>query len=133
MSGTVSGDRDLNFADRLLDIIHLYNCTAGEDIFKEVSCFLGVYDPSLSKLMCMTLEGAPTMWGKSNSFVSKLLAMQNEVSPDCNCHHIHCIIHKEVLFFRNHKNGAHYEILRINGQVDSFIGIELTTVLFHAQ
>jgi len=110
MFGTVSGDTDLNFTEELLDIIHLFNCTAGEDIFKEVSCFLEVYGPSLSKLMYVVMEGAPPMWGKSSSFVFKLLAMQNEVSPDCNCLHIHCIIHKEVLFFRNHKNRAHYEI-----------------------
>ena len=97
--GTVSGDGDLNFTEKLLDIIHLYSCTTGEDIFKEVFCFLGAYDPSLLKLMCVAKEGAPAMWGRSNIFVFKLLAILNEVSSDHNCHHIHCIIHKEVLFF----------------------------------
>jgi len=62
-----------------------------------------VYDPSLLKLMCVAKEGAPAMWGRSNSFVFKLVAIQNEVSLDHDCHHIHCIIHKEVLFLETVK------------------------------
>ena len=67
--GTVSGDTDLDFTEELLDVIHLYKCTTGEDIFKEISSLLGVYDPSLSKLMCVAIDGARTMRGKSKSYL----------------------------------------------------------------
>ncbi|KAJ8867000.1 hypothetical protein PR048_032862 [Dryococelus australis] len=37
------------------------------------------------------------MMGKRNGFVARLLAKQKEVSPESKLHHIHCIIHQEVL------------------------------------
>lgn len=47
--------------------------------------------------MCVANDGAPSMTGKQNGFVAKLMAKQKEVCPSCKFHHIHCIIHQEVL------------------------------------
>jgi hypothetical protein len=90
-------DGDFNKSEELLDIISLHNTTASEDIFREVCRLLGEYDVSLLKVVCVATDGAPSTTGKSSSFVAKLLAKQNEVSPDHKFHHVHCIIYQEVL------------------------------------
>jgi hypothetical protein len=67
-------DRDLNITEELLDIIYLHHTTTGGDIFKEVCRLFGEYDPSLSKLVCMATDGAPSLTGKISGFVAKLIA-----------------------------------------------------------
>ncbi|PNF30094.1 hypothetical protein B7P43_G03134 [Cryptotermes secundus] len=42
-------------------------------------------------------DGAPSTTGKQNGIVAKLMAKQKEVCPSCKFHHVHCIIHQEVL------------------------------------
>lgn len=90
-------DTDLIITEELLDIISLKNTTTGEDIFNEVYGLLEKYNLPLSKLVCVATDGAPSMTGKQNGFVAKLMAKQKEVCPSSKFHHIHCIIHQEVL------------------------------------
>ncbi|PNF32970.1 hypothetical protein B7P43_G16671, partial [Cryptotermes secundus] len=78
-------DTDLIITEELLDIISLKN-TTGEDIFNKVYGLLEKYNLPLSKLVCEATDGAPSMTGKQNRFVA-----------NCKFHHIHCIIHQEVL------------------------------------
>jgi hypothetical protein len=88
--------RDLNIPEELLDIVSVHT-TTGENIFKEICRLLGEYDLSLSKLVCVATDGAPSITGKNSGIVAKLLTKQNKIFPDCKFHHVHCIVHQEVL------------------------------------
>ncbi|KAJ8889111.1 hypothetical protein PR048_008605 [Dryococelus australis] len=87
-------DKDLNIIEVLLGIVLLQNTTTGEDLFEEVYCLLERFNLPLSKLQQM---GAPSMTGKRNVFIARLLPKQKEVSPESKLHHIHCIIHQVLL------------------------------------
>ncbi|PNF29810.1 hypothetical protein B7P43_G10575 [Cryptotermes secundus] len=90
-------DTDLIITEELLDIISLKNTTTGEDIFNEVYGLLEKYNLLSSKLVCVATDGAPSVMGKQNGLVAKLMAKQKEVCPSCKFQHIHWIIHQEVL------------------------------------
>ncbi|KAJ8891567.1 hypothetical protein PR048_004095 [Dryococelus australis] len=92
----VDESTDISGKAQLLGIVSLQN-TTGKDIFEEVYCFLERFNLPLSKLVCVPTDGAPSMMGKCNGFVTRLLAKQKEVSPESKLHHIHCIIHQDVL------------------------------------
>ncbi|KAJ8884599.1 hypothetical protein PR048_016456 [Dryococelus australis] len=90
-------DNDLNIIEELLGIVSLQNTTPSEDTFEEVYHLLEWFNLPLSKLVCVATDGAPSMMGKCNGFVARLLAKQKEVSPESKLHHIRCITHQEVL------------------------------------
>ncbi|KAJ8889169.1 hypothetical protein PR048_008663 [Dryococelus australis] len=102
----------------LLGIVFLRNTTAGEDIFEEVYCLLERFNLPLSKLVCVATDEAPSMTGKRNVFIARLLAKQKKVSPETKLHHIHCIIHQEVLCL---KTGQLEYVLRCVKKVVNFI------------
>ncbi|KAJ8896399.1 hypothetical protein PR048_001743 [Dryococelus australis] len=90
-------DKYLNIIEELLRIVSLQNTTTVEDIFEEVYRLLERFNLPLSKLVCVATHGAPSMMGKHNGFIARLLVKQKEVFPESKLHHIHCIIHQEVL------------------------------------
>ncbi|KAJ8893806.1 hypothetical protein PR048_006407 [Dryococelus australis] len=93
----VDESTDVSDKAQLLGIVSFQNTTTGENIFEEVYRLLKWFNLLLSKLVCVATDGAPSMTGKHNRFVARLLAKQKEVSPESMLHHIHCTIYQEVL------------------------------------
>ncbi|KAJ8897935.1 hypothetical protein PR048_003293 [Dryococelus australis] len=92
-----TSDKDLNLIEEVLGIVLLQNTTHCDAIFEEVYSLLERFNLPLSKLVCVSIDEAPSMTGKRNGFVARLLAKQIEVSPESTLNYIHCIIHQEVL------------------------------------
>lgn len=91
-------DNEINVYEELLELVPLHDTTTGEDIFNAVYKLLQKYNLDMSKLSSVATDGAPSMTGVNNGFI-KLL--QTKIRETCNdkpdFHHIHCIIHQEVL------------------------------------
>jgi len=71
--------------------------TRGEDIFNCVYELMQKYNLPQSKLISVATDGAPSMTGKSNGFVALLKKKLSEIFDCSEIHHIHCILHQEIL------------------------------------
>lgn len=91
-------DRDINVYEELLELVPLHDTTTGEDIFNAVYGLLQKYNLDLSKLCSVATDGAPSMTGVNNGFIKILQTKIRETGSDKpDFHHVHCIIHQEVL------------------------------------
>ncbi|UYV63805.1 hypothetical protein LAZ67_2005716 [Cordylochernes scorpioides] len=90
-------DTDFNIFEELLELVPMHGTTTGEDIFNCVYDLLQKYNLPQSKLTSVATDGAPSMTGKTNGFVALLRKKLSEISDGSNIHHMHCIIHQEVL------------------------------------
>ncbi|UYV85000.1 hypothetical protein LAZ67_X004213 [Cordylochernes scorpioides] len=90
-------DTDFNIFEELLELVPMHGTTTEEDIFNCVYVLLQKYNLPQSKLTLVATDGAPSMTGKTNGFVALLRKKLSEISDGSNIHHMHCIIHQEVL------------------------------------
>ncbi|UYV63806.1 hypothetical protein LAZ67_2005727 [Cordylochernes scorpioides] len=90
-------DTDFNIFEELLELVPMHGTTTGEDIFNCVYDLLQKYNLPQSKLTSVATDGAPSMTGNTNGFVALLRKKLSEISDGSNIHHMHCIIHQEVL------------------------------------
>ncbi|KFM71552.1 General transcription factor II-I repeat domain-containing protein 2, partial [Stegodyphus mimosarum] len=91
-----SCDKNFNIFEELLELIPMPGTTTGEDIFTCVFGLLQKYNLPLAKLNSVATDGAPSMTGKNKGFVALLRKKLSEIHGS-NIHHMHCIIHQEVL------------------------------------
>lgn len=90
-------DTEFNIFEELLELVPMHNTCTGQDIFNCVFETLKKYNLPLSKLTSVATDGAPSMTGKNNGFVTLLQKKQSETFDKSKIHHTHCIIHQEVL------------------------------------
>ncbi|KAB0803137.1 hypothetical protein PPYR_02406 [Photinus pyralis] len=91
-------DEEFNIYEELLELVPLHDTTTGEDIFNAVYELLQKYNLQLSQLSSVATDGAPSMTGVNNGFIKLLQMKTRELCRDKpDFHHIHCIIHQEVL------------------------------------
>ena len=84
---------DMSAKEELLTILPLKGTTRGEDIFNTFMEFANESQLPLHKLISITTDGAPSMIGRNNGFVS--LCKKSDAFPDF--HNYHCIIHQQAL------------------------------------
>ncbi|KFM77298.1 General transcription factor II-I repeat domain-containing protein 2, partial [Stegodyphus mimosarum] len=89
-----SCDKNFNIFEELLELMP--GTTTGEDIFTCVFGHLQKYNLPSAKLNSVATDGAPSMTGKNKDFVALLRKKLSEIHGS-NIHHMHCIIHQEVL------------------------------------
>ena len=88
---------DFDICEEFVQLVPLKNTTTGKDIFEAVLLCLKEFKLDLSKLICVTTDGAPAMVGNKKGFVTllenhiKALGYENRIIK------LHCIIHQEAL------------------------------------
>ena len=88
---TVTADFDI--IEEFLDMASLFSTTTGQDICEQVLKVVKKFKLNHAKLCGVTTDGAPSMTGKTNGFITNFLnavGAQNVVVS-------HCIIHQENL------------------------------------
>ena len=79
--------------EEFLDMASMQSTTTGQNICEEVTKLMNKFEIDSSKLVGITTDGAPSMVGKNNGFVKRLL----DVIQTENVLVSHCIIHQESL------------------------------------
>ena len=91
--------KDLSVHEDILGFVSLRGTTCGVDIREAVLKLLHnrVPDLSLSKLVGLTTDGAPSITGKENGAVAVLKKHWLKSNFERNILMIHCFIHQEAL------------------------------------
>ena len=84
---------DFTVKEEFVKLLPLHGRTRGEDTFNAFLKFAKDSNLPLSKLVAITTDGAPSMTGRNNGFLS--LCAKNESFPKFLSYH--CIIHQEAL------------------------------------
>ena len=88
---------DLQVFEEFLELVPMKNTTTGKDIFDAVLQCVEQLALDLSRLVCVTTDGAPAMVGERKGAAS-LLARHCETSGNTQpIKKMHCIIHQEAL------------------------------------
>ena len=90
-------DNEFNIYKELIELIPIYDNTTSQDIFEKVEQVLHEYDFDLSKLVCLSTDGAANMVGRHNGVVAKLQAKIKNLHPNLSFTHFYCIIHQQNL------------------------------------
>lgn len=90
-------DNEFNIYEELMELIPMHDTTTSQDIFEKVEQVLHEYDLDLSKLVCLSTDGAANMVGRHNGVGAKLQAKIKKLYPDSSFTHFHCIIHQQNL------------------------------------
>ncbi|KAG0724695.1 General transcription factor II-I repeat domain-containing protein 2A [Chionoecetes opilio] len=88
----------LQVYEEFLQFVPLYGTTTGQDIFDAVLQCVKQHSLDLSRLVCVTTDGAPAMTGKKKGAAS-LLVRHCEAAGHTQpiIHKVHCIVHQESL------------------------------------
>lgn len=90
-------DNKLNIYEELVDLIPMHDTTASQDIFEKIEQIFDEYNFNLSRLVCLSTDGAANTIGRHNGVVAKLQAKIKNLHPDLSVTHFHCIIHQQNL------------------------------------
>lgn len=90
-------DKDFNISEELIELVPMHDTTTSQDIFEKVEEVLDNYGFDLSKLACLSTDGAANMVGRHNGVAAKLRAKIENSHPDSSFAHFHCIIHQQNL------------------------------------
>ncbi|KAG0718024.1 General transcription factor II-I repeat domain-containing protein 2 [Chionoecetes opilio] len=86
----------LKVYEEFLQLVPLHGTTTGQDIFDAVLQCVKQHSLDLSRLVCVTTDGAPAMTGKKGA--ASLLVRHCEAAGHTQpIHKVHCIIHQEAL------------------------------------
>ncbi|KAG0723767.1 General transcription factor II-I repeat domain-containing protein 2 [Chionoecetes opilio] len=87
----------LQVYEEFLQPVPLYGTTTGQDIFDAVLQCVKQHSLDLSRLVCVTTDGAPAMTGKKKGAASLLVRHCEAARHTQPIHKVHCIIHHESL------------------------------------
>jgi len=75
----------------------MHDTATSQDILKKVEQVLHDYGFDLSKLACLSTDGAATMVGRLNGVGAKLRTKIENLHPHSEFAQFHCIIHQQSL------------------------------------
>ncbi|KAG0729770.1 General transcription factor II-I repeat domain-containing protein 2 [Chionoecetes opilio] len=87
----------LQVYEEFLQLVPLHGTTTGQDIFDAVLQCVKQHSLDLSRLVCVTTDGAPAMTGKKKDAASLLVRHCETAGHTQPIHKVHCIIHQESL------------------------------------
>ncbi|KAG0716588.1 General transcription factor II-I repeat domain-containing protein 2A [Chionoecetes opilio] len=87
----------LQVYEEFLQLVPLHSTTSGQDIFDAVLQCVKQHSLDLSRLVCVTTDGAPAMTGKKKGAASLLVRHCEAAGHTQPIHKVHCIIHQESL------------------------------------
>jgi hypothetical protein len=87
----------LDVREEFLQLTPLHNTTTGQDIFSAVLQCVEHYSLDLSRLVCVTTDGAPSMTGEKKGAASLLVRHCESLGHTHTIHKLHCIIHQQAL------------------------------------
>ncbi|KAG0717726.1 General transcription factor II-I repeat domain-containing protein 2 [Chionoecetes opilio] len=87
----------LQVYEEFLQFVPLHGTTTGQDIFDAVLQCVKQHSLDLSRLVCVTTDGAPAMTGKKKGAASLLVCHCEVAGHTQPIHKVHCIIHQESL------------------------------------
>ena len=90
-------DSDFNVTEEMLGLQSMKGTTTSEDIFHEVKNLTKNFNLSIEKLHSLATDGAPSMVGSKNGFVSKLKAEISMHREPSSFIAFHCMIHQQNL------------------------------------
>ena len=90
-------DSDFNVTEEMLGLQSMKGTTTGEDIFLEVKKLMKKFNLSTEKLHSLSTDGAPSMVGSKNGFVSKMKAETSVHKEPKSFIGFHCMIHQQNL------------------------------------
>jgi hypothetical protein len=82
--------------EELMKVIPIYGTTKGKDIFEHLLQVLNEYQMSLNKLVSVTTDGCPSMFGKNNGLIALIKQEKHKINSN-EIINYHCIIHQESL------------------------------------
>ncbi|XP_076054348.1 general transcription factor II-I repeat domain-containing protein 2-like [Oratosquilla oratoria] len=88
---------DLQVCEEFLQLVPLHGTTTGQDICDVVFHCVDLYSLVLSRLVCMTADGAPAMVGEKKGAASQLVHHCEATGPPWPINMMHCIIHQGPL------------------------------------
>ncbi|KAG0727272.1 General transcription factor II-I repeat domain-containing protein 2 [Chionoecetes opilio] len=87
----------LQVYEEFLQFVPLHGTTTGQDIFDAVLQCVKQHSLDLSRLVCVTTDGAPAMTGKKKGAASLLVRHCEAAGHTQSIHKVHRIIHQESL------------------------------------
>ena len=90
-------DSDLNVTEEMLGLESMKGTTTSDDIFHEVKNLMKKFNLSIDKLHSLATDGAPSMVGSKNGFVSKMKAEISMHRESSSFIAFHCMIHQQNL------------------------------------
>ncbi|KAG0720046.1 General transcription factor II-I repeat domain-containing protein 2 [Chionoecetes opilio] len=87
----------LQVYEEFLQLVPLHGTTTGQDIFDTVLQCVKQHSLDLSRLVCVTTDGAPAMTGEKKGAASLLMRHCEAAGHTQPIHKVHCIIHHESL------------------------------------
>ena len=88
---------DLQVCEEFLQLVPLHGTTTGQDILDAVLQCVEHHSLDLSRLVCVTTDGAPAMVGEKKGAASLLVRHCVAAGHTQPIHKVHCIIHQEAL------------------------------------
>ncbi|XP_050733317.1 general transcription factor II-I repeat domain-containing protein 2-like [Eriocheir sinensis] len=88
---------DLQVCEEFLQLVQLCGTTTGQDIFEAVLQCVEQHSLDLSRLVCVTTNGAQVMIGEKKGAASLLVHHCEAAGHTQPIHKVHCIVHQEAL------------------------------------
>ena len=85
-------DENFHIIEEMFDLCHIKSTTTGKDIYELVNLSLDKFNIDRKNIYSITTDGAPTLTGKHNGFITLF-----KESVDKEILNYHCLIHQQQL------------------------------------